>query len=92
MKCFVRYYDNKGETFDRYTAVYEYENGECDYFGMSEHPMHPQGFGQHGGGGDMPIDWPTSAHLGRRISYQDLPEDCQQAISQDLEGFVIVNQ
>ncbi len=47
----VRLFDNNGETFDRYTAIYrDDETGETWYRGMSENPFHPQGFGQCGEG------------------------------------------
>ena len=48
----VRCYDNGGESLDRYTCVFtgrytERTGGQHWYLGMSEHPFHPQGFGQH---------------------------------------------
>jgi hypothetical protein len=51
---YVRCYDNGGETFDRFTVVFSgryrhLTGGEFWHVGMSEHPFHPQGFGQHGG-------------------------------------------
>ena len=83
----VRIYDNFGETFDRYTVVftgrYKGRNG-CDYVGMSEHPYHPQGFGQHGWSQDV-IDYPSYKHLGKKIKFTDLPEDCQRAVIEDYE-------
>ena len=40
--------DNGGETADRYTVIYTTKSGRYnDAVGMSEHPFHPQGFGQH---------------------------------------------
>lgn len=84
----VRVYDNGGETADRYTVVYTGRRGGGIYLGMNEHPTHPQGFGQHGeapNGGR--IDAPRggwapairrSCHLGKRIPWTDLPEECQR--------------
>lgn len=83
----VRCYDNGGETFDRYTVVFTghfQKNfpGECYYVGMSEHPSHPQGFGQHGEAKIM-IDRPAYSHIGKRITFDDLPEDCRKLVLSD---------
>jgi hypothetical protein len=84
---YVRIYDNGGETADRYTAVFtgRYRHktaGEYCYRAMSRYPFHPQGFGlwcsYH-----TPIDRPRSAHLGRRILFQGLPEDCRTLVVRD---------
>lgn len=92
----VRCYDNGGETFDRYTVVFtgnytRRTRGEHWYLGMSEHPFHPQGFGQHGGSRgacDTVNGWPPAMgrkhpSLGKRIPFVDLPFDCQRAVMQD---------
>ena len=74
-------YDNGGRSFDRYTVIFldapEYKPGTYLCLGMSPHPFHPQGFGQHGSA--MP-----GRHLGRRIPFATLPEDCRKAVLQDL--------
>lgn len=88
----VRCYDNGGETADRYTVVYCGRGARglfgvpYVYFGMSERPNHPQGFGQHGEGEHGPIDRPRSAHLGKRIPFAALPEECRRAVLLDLKG------
>lgn len=77
----IQCYDNGGKTLDRYTVVYmdqpERQAGVFAARAMSEHPFHPQGFGQF-----------TSArpgrHLGKRIKYVMLPLDCQKVVAQDL--------
>jgi hypothetical protein len=78
----IRVYDNGGKTYDRYTVVYMAEpERQAKLFasiGMSEYPFHPQGFGQHGTA--MP-----GKHLGRRILFTALPEDCQRLVNRDLE-------
>ena len=75
-----RYFDNGGRTMDRY-SVWEGDG----YLGMSEHPFHPQGFGQHCEG--MHPDYLLSERddnpLGREITFSDLPPDCQKAVMQD---------
>ena len=76
----IRCYDNGGKTFDRYTVVYmsfldSRNNYSC--VGMSEHPFHAQGFGQHSSA-------KPGRHLGRRINFEELPPDCQKLVKQDL--------
>ena len=75
-------YDSGPELCDRYTVVYnnfqQFMNGEAQYMflGMNAFPFHPQGFGQHG-------ECPNGDHLGKKISFFDLPTDCQIAVYQD---------
>lgn len=77
----IRCYDNGGKTFDRYTVVYmdlpERAAGMFQAVGMSEHPFHPQGFGQH-------TTAAPGRHLGKRVALDQLPEDCQKLVRQDL--------
>lgn len=88
---YVRIYDNGGETFDRYTVVFtgNYLKTGSDgvrrfqYVGMSENPYHPQGFCQHGESEWQPIDRPTYSHLGKKITFDKLPQDCQKAVLDD---------
>lgn len=78
----VTIYDNGGQSFDRFTAIYSglprERDGTFQARAMSENPFHPLGFGQ----------W-TSAqpgrHLGKRIRFSELPVNCQKLILQDLE-------
>lgn len=86
----IRVYDNGGRSFDRYTVVFTKKaitNTHGDrwfmYLGMSENPFHPQGFGQHGESDRQPVDRPTYGHLGKKIKFEDLPEDCKQLVLQD---------
>jgi len=83
---YIRCYDNGGTTIDRYTVVftgrYRGHGGEFMYLGMSSNPTHPQGFGQHGFSQDQ-IDRPTYGHLGKKISFDDLPADCQELVLSD---------
>jgi hypothetical protein len=77
----IQCYDNGGETFDRYTVIYlAYPERQPRTFaarGMSEHPFHPQGFGQC-------CSAMVGSHLGKRIHFNDLPKDCQQLVLSDL--------
>lgn len=93
----VRCYDNGGDTCDRYTVVFtgRYKKGvsrEFMYLGMSEKPFHPQGFGQRGETQFKPCDVNKSGfapaigrknHLGTRIAFETLPQDCKVAVIQD---------
>jgi len=84
---YVRCYDNGGETFDRYTVVYtgRYRHktgGVFWYVGMSSNPFHPQGFGIHGELYSQ-IDRPTYGHLGKKIKFENLPENCQKLVLSD---------
>ena len=93
----VRCFDsgpNRGA--DRYTVVYLDEwrhqssygcgSGDCkdcygprlyQYLGMNDLPFHPSyGIAQHG-------ECVIGRHLGKRIAFANLPEDCRRAIEQD---------
>jgi len=83
---YIRCYDNGGESFDRYTVVFTGKRARpasFPYLGMSAHPFQPQGFGQHGEGKGYFIDRPSGGHLGRRTSFDKLPEDCQRLVLSD---------
>ena len=76
----IAIYDNGGLTFDRFTVYYdEQERGLFSGRGMSEHPSHPQGFGQC-------ISGLLGAHNGALITFDDLPPDCQACVTNDLKG------
>ena len=78
---YIRCYDNGGESFDRYTVVFtgRYKhrlNGEFLHYGLSASPCSPQGFGQSGTSQNH-IDSPSYKHLGKRINFSDLPQECR---------------
>jgi len=79
----IKCYDNGGKTFDRYTIVYLDYPERSQYpdtfeaVGCSEHPFHPQGFGQHTTSGVGP-------HLGKEITFEELPEDVRKLVHSDL--------
>lgn len=83
----IRCYDNGGKTFDRYTVIYldhkvdkvEKYSGKQLYEGrgLSTYPTSPQGFG-------LSIEACVHSGLGKRISFDDLPIDCQKVICRDL--------
>lgn len=86
---YIRCYDNGGESLDNFTVVFtgNYRHktgGEYWYTAMNSAPYHPQGIGQHGNS-RKPIDRPKSGHLGKRISFRDLPSDCQSLVIRDYE-------
>lgn len=79
----IKIYDNGGKTFDRYTVVYMDfpEHGYPKTYqaiGMSINPFHPQGFGSH-------CVAKPGRHLGKKIKFEELPEDCQKLVKKDLE-------
>lgn len=83
---YIRCYDNNGETADRYTAVFtgnytRNTSGEHWYLGMSGDPFHPLGFGQHGSHRTQ-IDYPQYSHLGKKVTFESLPEPVQKCIMQ----------
>lgn len=89
----VRCYDD-GDAGDRYTVAYLQPWGRApwktfSYAAMDAAPFHPQGFGQHGESRDVPVDFPCARmgrknHLGKRIPFMELPEDCRKLVVQDL--------
>lgn len=80
----------EGGSSDRYTVVFThaqafYPRGYYPYLVMSGAPFHPQGIGQHGEHTQV-VDapngrWPPAVgrrgHLGKRIRFEDLPDDCK---------------
>ncbi len=86
----VIFLDNPVSDDPYYSDRYPYR---YPYLGMSDRPFHPQGFGQSG-----EIEIPPNAlrqlrkgkgqrlfsHLGKLISFNDLPEDCQKLVNADL--------
>lgn len=91
---YIHVYDNggsskQGGSLDRYMVVFtgRYRHktgGEFWHLSMNAAPFHPQGIGLHGGSKDQ-IDWPTYGHLGKRIKFSDLPEDCRTLVTRDYE-------
>jgi hypothetical protein len=86
---YVRCYDDGGKSIDRYTVVFtgryrRNTGGAWLYLAMNTAPFHPQGFGQHGESvGVQPIDRPRYGHLGKRIAFKDLPDDCRRLVVSD---------
>lgn len=78
MEKHFRYFDNEGQTFDQYTII----NTDPDLltrnrhpsYGASEHPFHPQGFGQYS---EVNREIVVS-FLGKEVDLEDLPEDVQK--------------
>lgn len=80
MTKLVGLYDNGGETFDRYTAVYDSDDYQW-YRGMSDNPFHPQGFGISNDG-----DVSGTMERDTKIEVADAPEMVRKCITMDLEG------
>ena len=94
---YVRCYKSKDDVADPYTVVFtgNYNNIGRDsrsergwrqsthlFLSMGANPFHPQGVGQHGES-DHLIDYPTYGELGKKIKFEELPEDCQKLVLQD---------
>lgn len=72
-------------SFDRYTIAfkgYRVPRGPLiyPYLAASNHPFHPQGFGQHG----ESEKFLTGRHLGKRITFESCPPDVQKFILQSI--------
>lgn len=90
----VRIYDNGGKTVDRYTVIFMdqfYTDSDAhrapfrrlhDALGMSAEPFAPHGIGQHTSG--MP-----GSHLGKRITFDELPEDCQRMLARERDDIFV---
>lgn len=82
---YIRLYDNQGETIDRYTCVftgrYEGSKDQKIYLGMSSDPFHPMGVGMHGES-ETPIDREGYSHLGKKVKFEDIPEQVKKCILQ----------
>lgn len=96
VRCYDNGGADAGGSIDRYTVVFIGQTsrkcGEFPYLAMNSAPFHPQGFGQHGATQDKPCDtnrWGFApalgrkCHLGRRIRFEDLPEDCRKLVLHD---------
>jgi hypothetical protein len=93
---YVRVYDNGGTSADRYAVIfsgkYTHKTAKQHWLlGMSENPFWPQGVCLHS---QYPYQcdalngkWPPAVgkrcHLGTRISFSDLPSDCQKVTMKD---------
>jgi hypothetical protein len=80
----VEFYDDD-TVCDRYTAIFldrpytrDASNPLRDALAMDDRPFHPQGFGQH-------CSAMLGEHLGKPITFEDLPPDCQKFVMQEFE-------
>jgi len=86
---YVRCYDNGGETADRFTVVFTkkrvnagcfprpHHRGQFWYLGMSANPFH--GIGTNGESEEL-IDRPTYKHLGKKVAWNSLADDCKRLV------------
>lgn len=83
----LRCYDNGGKTYDRYTVLPARwvrgwsRRAPCgllwEAISASEHPFHPQGFGQN-------TEAKAGPHLGARVPFETLPLDVQRFARQSF--------
>lgn len=96
IRCYDNGGVDNGGSGDRYTVCFTGKagsnDGEYSYRAMSGDPFHPQGIGIWGASKNHHCDvnkWGFAPmigrknHLGRRIRFQDLPEDCRKLVIQD---------
>jgi hypothetical protein len=80
----VRIYDDGGKTADRFTFAFPWAKNPATGFvamvGLGATPFHPQGFCQH-------TEGKMGRHLGKRISYVDLNDDCAKVLKQELAAY-----
>ena len=79
------FYLGYGGAFDRYTIAFKgyHVSGYgmvYPYLASSDNPFHPQGFGMH----CESREFLTGKHLGKRVSFDSLPEQVQQFILQSI--------
>jgi hypothetical protein len=92
---YIRCYKSKEDCLDPYTVVFtgnytSLTGGSYLYVGMGSNPYHPQGIGQHGSS-EKQIDTPMYGHLGKRITFGELPEDCQKLVLEDYKALWNLN-
>ena len=77
-----RIYDNQGKTLDRYTIALKAEASRgvkyWPYLGCNSLPFHSIGY--HG----ESYEFLNGKHLGKRVCFEDCPEQVQQFIMQNL--------
>ena len=80
----IRCYDSGGKTADRFTVVFMDQPGRSPHMfaavGMNGSPFHPQGFGKH-------CAAMVGRHLGKRVPFASLPDDCRKLVTLDLESY-----
>ena len=81
----VKIYDNCGKTLDRFTAVFVKRPERRVYgqpatfeaLGFSGNPFHPWGYGQH-------CSAAVGRHLGKRTTFEALPEKAQTFLAERI--------
>lgn len=76
-------YDNNGKTCDRYTVCLSRTDSGYTHIGMDSNPwnlLSPL----HYRYSSTRIDKPSYKHLGKRIKFEDLPEECQKMITYEI--------
>lgn len=82
---YIHAYDNGGETADRYTVTFtQRRDGTHPSLCMSTYPYYPQGVHSFDSNA-APIDYPRYSHLGKRIRFEDLPEQCRRTVLTNYE-------
>ena len=86
---FIRCYETKrNPTVDRFTVVFTRANvwggkryeGRVVYVSMSGNPFSPQGVCCHD-----EVEWQRFCPCGSRITFAELPKDCQEVVLRDYK-------
>lgn len=97
----IRVYDNGGKTADRFIVVFtgNYNNigkkrGETKtsyhyVVAMSDKPYHPQGVCLMDSYPNV-IDYPSYKHLGKKIKFENLPDDCKKIVIEDYKDIWMI--
>ena len=64
---------------DRYTVIFDEPEQPGYALAMNGRPFHPQGFCQH-------TTAEAGDHLGERIDFDDLPDDCKTVVRRELRA------
>ena len=84
IKCFDI---GSNKVMDRYSVLFvdipwnDHGSKKVACLGMSDDPYAPYGFGQHCGA-------TAGRHLGKRISFTELPEPCQSVIMSEVTAIL----
>jgi hypothetical protein len=80
---YLRIYDNRGQTYDRYTILFTRKR--VDGYFMCLSSSHNLVIGSHFDSLDI-LDYPSSSHLGKRIQFEHLPEKVRNLVIEDYKS------
>ena len=78
-----RFFDNGGETVDRY-SIWEVDG----WRGCSADPFHPQGYGEFCGGDDPATFGDDLGTIGEEVTFADLPPKVRHVVLDDALAYL----